>query len=127
MSNRVRHETTDISVPGVLGFGGVLIAGGLVISLLVWTLLQFLSSGPASPAAPEFPLARSQAQRLPPEPRLQTDPRGDLLKLRQQDDRLLNSYGWIDRDAGVVRIPIERAMALTAARGLPSRPAEARR
>ena len=125
MSNRVRHETTDISVPGVLGFGGLLLAGGLVISLLVWTLLQFLSGGPRP--APEFPLAQSQTLRLPPEPRLQTDPRGDLLRLRQREDRLLNSYGWIDRDAGVVRIPIDEAMALTAARGLPSRSTEAKR
>ena len=127
MSGRVRHETTDISVPGVLGSGGVLLAGGLVVFLLVWTVLHFLQDWSAPRTPPEFPLAQSQARRLPPEPRLQTNPRGDLLELRQKEDRILNSYGWIDRDAGVVRIPIERAMALTAARGLPSRQTEAGR
>jgi hypothetical protein len=33
----------------------------------------------------------------------------------------LQSYGWIDQQKGVVRIPIERAMELTAERGLPVR------
>ncbi len=127
MAGHVRHESTDISVPGVLGFGGALLTGGLMIALLVWTLLHFLLIWSAPRAMPEFPLAQSQARRLPPEPRLQTNPRGDLLELRQKEDRILNSYGWIDRDAGIARIPIERAMELTAARGLPSRPDEAGR
>ncbi len=33
----------------------------------------------------------------------------------------LNSYGWVDRKHGVIRIPIERAMDLVAQRGLPTR------
>ncbi len=127
MAGHVRHETTDISVPGVLGSGGVLLAAGLVIALLVWGVLHSLQIWSAPRAVAEFPLAQSQARRLPPEPRLQTNPRGDLLELRQKDDRILNSYGWIDRDAGVVRIPIEQAMTLTAARGLPARATEAGR
>jgi hypothetical protein len=36
---------------------------------------------------------------------------------------LLEGYGWVDREAGVVRLPIERAMALVLERGLPTRPA----
>jgi len=36
---------------------------------------------------------------------------------------LLEGYQWLDEDAGVVRIPIERAMELLAERGLPSRSA----
>jgi len=57
----------------------------------------------------------------PPEPRLQTNPRGDLRALRDQEDELLNGYSWADKSAGVVRIPIERAMQLTLERGLPAR------
>lgn len=124
MSGRVRHESSDISVAAVLGSGGILLAGGLAIAFVVWLLLHTLHVWSVPQATPEFPLAQSQARRLPPEPRLQTNPRGDLLELRQKEDRILTSYGWVDRDAGIVRIPIERAMALTAARGLPSRPNE---
>ncbi len=34
----------------------------------------------------------------------------------------MHSYGWVDQPAGVVRIPIDRAMELLAQRGLPTRP-----
>jgi hypothetical protein len=31
-------------------------------------------------------------------------------RLRQEQRRHLDSYGWMDRDAGVIHIPIQRAM-----------------
>jgi hypothetical protein len=39
-----------------------------------------------------------------------------------QEVQRLNSYGWVDQQAGIARIPIDRAMALLAQRGLPTRP-----
>ena len=63
--------------------------------------------------------------QLPPEPRLQAEPGQELRQYRGQQEQLLNSYGWVDRSAGVVRIPIDRAIELLAQRGLPSRPAAA--
>ena len=39
---------------------------------------------------------------------------------RKEDD-VLESYGWVDKNAGVVRIPIDEAMKLTLERGLPAR------
>jgi hypothetical protein len=36
-----------------------------------------------------------------------------------EQEAILNSYGWVDKEAGVVRIPIERAIELTLERGLP--------
>jgi len=56
---------------------------------------------------------------LPPTPRLQITPAIDLKETRQQEHDLLSSYSWVERDKGVVRIPIDRAMALLAERGLP--------
>ena len=50
----------------------------------------------------------------PPEPRLQTSPALDLKTLRDAEDAHLHSYAWVDRKAGAVRIPIERAMELVA-------------
>ncbi len=72
-------------------------------------------------ARAEYPLAASQDARLPPEPRLQTNPRQDLKDMRAQEDALLHSYGWVDKNAGVVRIPIDEAIKLTLERGLPAR------
>ena len=48
----------------------------------------------------------------PPPPRLLTTPHPDLQAMRDAADRRLTSYGWVDRNARVVHIPIERAMEL---------------
>jgi hypothetical protein len=57
-----------------------------------------------------------------PQPRLESDETTEINAFRLQEEQALNSYGWVDEQAGVVRIPIDRAMALVAQRGLPTRP-----
>jgi hypothetical protein len=42
---------------------------------------------------------------------------------RSQQVAELNTYAWVNKDAGIVRIPVDRAIDVIAARGLPSRPA----
>lgn len=42
--------------------------------------------------------------------------------LRPGEDAILNSYGWVDQKNGIARIPIDRAIDIVAARGLPARP-----
>jgi hypothetical protein len=118
MMSSVRHETSDVNVSSVLGFGAGLLVSGLVISLLVWGLFLYFSEQAARRGSTVAGLTK---QTLPPPPRLQTNPRGDLLELREAEDRVLTTYGWVDRNAGVVRIPIEQAMKLTVERGLPTR------
>jgi len=54
-----------------------------------------------------------------PAPRLQTSSSDDMAEMRVHEEGLLKSYGWINRDTGTVRIPIERAMDLITQRGLP--------
>jgi hypothetical protein len=61
------------------------------------------------------------ARALPPLPRLQSAPIGDLRDMRAAEDQILTGYGWVDQPHGVVRIPIDRAMDLLAQRGLPVR------
>jgi hypothetical protein len=51
------------------------------------------------------------------EPQLQTDDAADLAKLQSEQWRRLSGYGWVDRDKGIIRIPIEDAMKWVAARG----------
>lgn len=115
------HETSDVNVRAILGFGAGLIVAAVVIHLLVWFLFQFFNGREAVRVAPEYPLAIGQGSRQPPEPRLQTNPREDLRSLRAHEDDVLAHYGWVDKPAGVVRIPIEEAMRITAQRGLPAR------
>ena len=39
----------------------------------------------------------------------------------QAEEAALNSYGWVDKDAGIVKIPVDRAMEILAKKGLPAR------
>ena len=71
----------------------------------------------AARSAPVSPLAGSYGRQEPPQPRLQEDPRGDLAALRAREATLLETYGWVDRRAGRVRIPVDRAMALLVEEG----------
>jgi hypothetical protein len=55
-----------------------------------------------------------------PTPRLQMDDGNqDTADLHAREDLLLNFYSYVDKGAGTVRIPIDRAMILIAQRGLP--------
>ncbi len=45
----------------------------------------------------------------------------EINDFRMQEEKTLNSYGWVDQQAGVMHIPIDRAMQLLAQRGLPTR------
>ncbi len=117
------YEPRDLPVRGILVFGVVLIVVG-GIALLVVTGLQFTLMG-SLPRAPFPPtdLQNAPAPTLPPEPRLMAVPGQDLRELRAQEEEMLRTYGWINRESGIVRIPIERAMEILAGRGLPTRPA----
>ena len=117
----VHHETSDVDIAGIFRFGAGLLVVAVIVHLLIFVLFRYFESRESARVPAEYPLARSQGDRVPPEPRLQTDPRQNLSDLRAKEDEWLTSYGWVDRNAGIVRIPIEAAMKLTLDRGLPAR------
>ena len=49
----------------------------------------------------------------------------NLKTLREEADKALTSYAWVDKNKGVARIPIERAMELTVADLAKQKPAPA--
>jgi hypothetical protein len=117
----VAHEESDVDIRAIFGFGAGLLVVAAVIHLLVYVLFGYFNGRERVQSPAEYPLAAAQGNREPPEPRLQTDPRQDLADLRAKEQDQLTTYGWVDRNAGVVRIPIEAAMKLTLERGLPAR------
>jgi hypothetical protein len=117
----VSHEESDVNFWAIVGFGASLIVVAAIVNLLIYTLFGFFNAREGRKAAVDYPLAISQENRVPPEPRLQINPRQDLADLRAHEDELLRSYGWVDKNAGIVRIPIDAAIKLTLERGLPSR------
>jgi hypothetical protein len=119
----VHHETSDVNIRGIFAFGAALFVVAVAIHVFVWLMFSYFGAREGRPVTPEFPLAAGYENRLPPEPRLQTNPRQDLRDLRQAEETILDGYRWVDKNAGVVRIPIGDAMKLTVERGLPARPA----
>ena len=115
-------DQRDVNVRAVFGFAIGLAAVSVAVGVVVWLLFGYFAHRETG-GAREYPLSASQDTRVPPEPRLQVNPREDLHELRAQEDALLHSYQWVDKSAGVVRIPIEQAMRLTIERGLPTRKA----
>lgn len=57
---------------------------------------------------------------LPPEPRLETTPSGNLDRLRAGEEEVLERWGWADEAAGTVHVPIDRAIELVVAGALPA-------
>jgi hypothetical protein len=117
------HEASDVNVRALWWLGVAFVVSGIVLHAAVWIVFVFLERRETAGTTPPNPLVVEQESRLPPEPRLQPAPHADLARFRAQEDGLLTSYGWVDRNKDVVRIPIERAMQLVAERGLPSREA----
>ncbi len=52
-------------------------------------------------------------------PQLQVNPREDLLKIREEQEKSLHTYAWGNRAAGTVQVPIELAMELLVKRECP--------
>ena len=102
-----RHETTDMDPKYVLYFAIALTVVGVVIQVGLWWMFRELERHQASL---EKQPAIVIAPKAPPEPRLQIDPQGDLQELRRQEIEILTTYRWIDREKGIARIPIDRAM-----------------
>ncbi|HET6881282.1 MAG TPA: hypothetical protein VFI31_14065 [Pirellulales bacterium] len=116
LSLEAGYETTDVrSKPLVLSALALAVAVGLVCIFLIW--FSGLLEGRAERHDPQLsPLIANQS---PPPPRLQEKPANDLARLRAAEDRALNGYRWIDKEPGVVQLPVERAIELLLEEGLP--------
>jgi hypothetical protein len=109
-------EPAGVSTGVVLQFAVVLVVVSVVCMGLVGGFFFFLErrteATEARPMPVEIEHPATAEQKLPPEPRLEIDPQEGLAALQTAENERLASYGWVDKPNGVVRIPIERAMAL---------------
>lgn len=112
-------EQRDINIRAVAGFIVGLLVVAVVVHVLMWLLFDYFAGRATREDPPRPPLSAGDAPRLPPEPRLQTTPVADLQRIRRDERARLETYGWIDRTAGTVHMPIDRAMQLLLERGLP--------
>src|SRR5579862_6192643 len=114
------HETKDASVLGIVYTGVGLAVGSALVYLIVYGVFQYLAGHPVT-TAPSNPMAETDRQEFPQPPRIEEHPAIEIKALRTEEDQILNTYGWTDKKAGVVRIPLNRAIELQLERGFPTR------
>jgi len=120
-SGRRGYELSDISTKVAVVSAAALVIAGILVHVFVWLLYVSFGQAASASYSPQYPLAAAGAPPLPAAPVLQVKPREDLKRLVTEEETLLHSTDWVDRNAGIVRIPIERAMQLVIERGLPVR------
>lgn len=106
-----QHESQEPDLRGVLVAGAV-VSSAIVLAVVVGLGLVALFSGF------ERPLARAQHNPMP-QPRLQPHPLLDREHYEEEQRARLSGYQWVDRSAGIVRIPIDRAMQILAGQHRP--------
>jgi len=132
----VEFEREDLSSRGIFGFMIGLAITGVVIYFIITGMYSFLDKYEKTQMTSSSPLVKAEDAAKVGErrvtgdyvenrfkennaPLLEVDERGQFHKFVMDQEKQLNSYGWVDEKAGVAHIPIERAMELTAQRGLP--------
>jgi hypothetical protein len=117
----VVHEESDVNVGAIVRYGVGLVVVAAVVHLFLWWLLGVYERQNDRAQTQVYPMAAGQRDRLPPSPRFQENPQEELQELRAKQKALLEGYGWVNKEAGVARIPIEDAMKIVVERGLPVR------
>ena len=118
-----QYEHTDIDPAIGYKFALWLAVAMLISFAIVYGTFRLFDSryDAAQAASQRYPLAAGQT-RENPTPFLQTQPFKDVYMLRASEAEKLTSYGWVDKEGGVTRIPVERAMELLIQRGFTARP-----
>lgn len=114
----VHFEHTDIDIRHTFITGVSVLVGMWIVIVLLYFLFSWLAHERAISSPPPLPMA-AHGNPLPPYPRLQPAPHKDLEALRGRDNWELSHYYWVDKAKGTVAIPIDRAMDILAARGIP--------
>jgi hypothetical protein len=115
----VGHEPSDLRPTNIALFG-ITLAGAIVLVLAVsYWIFEYNAGQHAQEQVPPSPLAHTREPT--PEPHLQVYAAEDLREMRAAEDAVLNGYGWIDKEAGIARIPVEKAIEVLAKKGLPVR------
>lgn len=110
MAKALHPETRDVRPRAVVLFG---------IGLLIFVALVAIALKLLFDTTPYWPLGETATKSSEANPALQRFPGPGLAAFRTLEDKELGKLAWVDRSAGIARIPIEDAMKLIAVQGLP--------
>jgi hypothetical protein len=133
-------ESSALSPKPILLFLAVLFVATAFVFFVVKGLDFGLKKLDATSQGQPATQVQTDERKLPPEPLLQGAPgRGSTANvdkptdlpleamdiLRKSTDEKLSSYGWVDKPGGIAHVPIDRAKAMIADKGLPALPSPA--
>lgn len=126
------HERSDVNVRALLWFAAIFIVFGALTHAVVYVMFKhFRQMAHDATTTPLTEIARPEDANVPQIPRLQPFPmkeRGttmppntstpvvDMEQMRATEDQALSTPGWVDRQKGIVRLPIDVAKQLAVQR-----------
>ena len=113
-------EGDGISYRGIAVFVAILVVTTIVCELIVVGMYKMFDASSRTTGVARAPLS-APAGTVPPAPNLLLNEPANLADFRARELNELTTYGWLDKSAGSVRLPIDRAKELLLERGLPVR------
>jgi len=128
------HEESDVPVGALLWSIVIFVVLSVVTYFVILGFYNWLAKGerermdpprtavarPASADVPQnqpllqpFPTRDAKGEAIPPQ---SNTPVTDMVHMRQAEEKRLSSYGWVDRERGVVHMPINTAKKVLAAK-----------
>ena len=114
------YETADVHVAPITKFMIALVGLMFVGMILGWMSFKMLDFKRNMDNADLKSTKMQEVRHVPPGPLLQVTNHGDLLDFRAKQALDVEGHAtWLDKNAKVVRLPIEQAIELVSERGLP--------
>src|SRR5437016_3649839 len=112
----VGHETSDVNIWAIGKYAAGLVGITIVSLVLLIGMFKYFQSREESMKAKEI-----VPEKIFPQPQVLQNEPVNLKAFRENEEKLLTGYGWVDQPKGVVRIPVNQAIDLMVKRGLPAR------
>jgi hypothetical protein len=103
------HEPIETDVRAVWRTAGALAGVVVATFVLIIFLMKWLGAAEERPAA-TFAASSGAGP----------DEQVSLQQLRVQEQKMLDTYEWVDQTSGIARIPVGRAIEIISANGLPA-------
>lgn len=117
------YEKADANAKATYRAGFYILGVMVLTALVLVPMYRFLGRREAREQEPAATVLKPDAATADATfPRLVASEPRALAEFRAQEDALLTSWGWVEKDKGIARMPIEEAMKIVAERGLPSFP-----
>ena len=114
---RTASRDSDVNIRAIFTFGAGLLVSASCIQGLIWLLFQYFREPRGARDAPDIRSRPSQDNAAAARAAAADRPARGPARTARARNSVLGTYGWVDKDAGVVRIPIDEAMRITVRAG----------